>query len=265
MDAERRICVFFNSLTCTFVSQEGEVMRLRNQSQGLNANCGRWRYMLNREERNITSRGLSAVTAKPISCRMSQMQRPPSSRSPTGVSQLPTSGSHLIGLKLELFCNRRPVGKSILVADIHLCFTIRFYLQSNIFGFLPVWRLLWREDGSVIYSYNCHWVLPPLSPSGLSAAELACIPHCLIWDWVAFLCVVRFTGLRWRYSDPPPHRSDWFRSHFTTDGWSVGKTWCRAPSGTHDQIFVNYLTATVLSYSFALSDERSGLSFVSQV
>jgi hypothetical protein len=30
----------------------------------------------------------------------------------------------------------------------------------------------------------------------------------------------------------------------------------------HDQIFVNCMTATVLSYSGALSDERSGLSFV---
>jgi hypothetical protein len=41
-------------------------------------------------------------------------------------------------------------------------------------------------------------------------------------------------------------------------------SWCRAPSGPLGQIFVNCLTATVLSYSRALSDERSGLSFVSR-
>jgi hypothetical protein len=53
------------------------------------------------------------------------------------------------------------------------------------------------------------------------------------------------------------------QSRFTTDGLSVSMCWCRAPSGAHDQIFVNCLTGTVLSYSGALSDERSDLSFVS--
>jgi hypothetical protein len=40
-------------------------------------------------------------------------------------------------------------------------------------------------------------------------------------------------------------------------------SWCLAPSGAHDQMFVNCLTITVLSHSCAVSDERSGLSFVS--
>jgi hypothetical protein len=47
-----------------------------------------------------------------------------------------------------------------------------------------------------------------------------------------------------------------------TDGRSVSMSWFRAPSGAHDQIFVNCLTVTVLPYSGALSDYRSGLSFV---
>jgi hypothetical protein len=51
------------------------------------------------------------------------------------------------------------------------------------------------------------------------------------------------------------------QSHFATDGQSVSMSWGRAPSGVHDQIFVNCLSATVLSYEGALSDERSGLSF----
>jgi hypothetical protein len=40
-------------------------------------------------------------------------------------------------------------------------------------------------------------------------------------------------------------------------------SWYRAPSGAHDQIVVNCLTFAVLSCSCALSDERSGLYFVS--
>jgi hypothetical protein len=48
-----------------------------------------------------------------------------------------------------------------------------------------------------------------------------------------------------------------------TDGQSVSKSWCRAPSRTHDQIFsYYYLTVTVLFLWVALSDERTGLSFV---
>jgi hypothetical protein len=37
------------------------------------------------------------------------------------------------------------------------------------------------------------------------------------------------------------------QSHITTDGQSVCLSWCRAPSGAHDQIFVHCLTVTVLS------------------
>jgi hypothetical protein len=48
-------------------------------------------------------------------------------------------------------------------------------------------------------------------------------------------------------------------SHFATDGRSVSMSWCRALSATHDQMFVNCLTVTVLPCSGDLSDERSGL------
>jgi hypothetical protein len=41
---------------------------------------------------------------------------------------------------------------------------------------------LWREDGSVIYLYNCFWVLPEHSLLGRSPAELTAIFDCLIWD-----------------------------------------------------------------------------------
>jgi hypothetical protein len=43
---------------------------------------------------------------------------------------------------------------------------------------------------------------------------------------------------------------------------SVSKSWCRAQSGTFDQIYI-FFKVTVLSFGGALSDERSGLSFIS--
>jgi hypothetical protein len=52
------------------------------------------------------------------------------------------------------------------------------------------------------------------------------------------------------------------RSHIATDGQSISKSWCRVPSGAHDQIFITLLTVTVLFLWGALSDEKTGLSFV---
>jgi hypothetical protein len=43
---------------------------------------------------------------------------------------------------------------------------------------------------------------------------------------------------------------------------TVSRPVCLGPSGAYDQIFITYVTVTVLFLSGALSDERSGLSFV---
>jgi hypothetical protein len=55
------------------------------------------------------------------------------------------------------------------------------------------------------------------------------------------------------------------QSHIATDGQSISKSWCRAPSGAHDQIFITVdsysSTVTVLFLWGTLSDERRGLSF----
>jgi hypothetical protein len=48
------------------------------------------------------------------------------------------------------------------------------------------------------------------------------------------------------------------RSHAATDGQAVSVSWCWGPSGAHDQMFL-----TVLSLWSTLSDERTGLPFVS--
>jgi hypothetical protein len=52
----------------------------------------------------------------------------------------------------------------------------------------------------------------------------------------------------------------------TTDGQSVSKSWCRAQSGTFDQRYISFSFFFLKLQSCliwgALSDERSGLSFV---
>jgi hypothetical protein len=58
-----------------------------------------------------------------------------------------------------------------------------------------------------------------------------------------FRRLLRLAGLRWRYWNPPPRRvvlTHWSesKSHIVTDGQSISKSWCRAPSGAHDQIQV---------------------------
>jgi hypothetical protein len=62
--------------------------------------------------------------------------------------------------------------------------------------------------------------------------------------WLPVRRLLRLVGSRWRYSSPPPHGSFLTtyniqsQSHIATDGQSVSKSWCRAQSGTHDQIFL---------------------------
>jgi hypothetical protein len=55
-------------------------------------------------------------------------------------------------------------------------------------------------------------------------------------------------------------------SHLAADGQSVSTSWCRAHFGTSDQSLLlkkrTSLEVSVLSVGGALSDERSGLSFV---
>jgi hypothetical protein len=75
-------------------------------------------------------------------------------------------------LKLKLIYDRRSVGQSVLLSDSNLEPMTRFCFLSDDCGFLDVWHPLWREDGSVIYLYNCFWALPEHSLLGRSPAEL---------------------------------------------------------------------------------------------
>jgi hypothetical protein len=63
------------------------------------------------------------------------------------------------------------------------------------------------------------------------------------------------------------NESNWIRvsqSHIATDGQSVCLSWCRAPSGAQDQILITVCQLLSCPWEGALSDESTGLSFVSQ-
>jgi hypothetical protein len=78
-----------------------------------------------------------------------------------------------------------------------------------------------------------------------------------------FRRLLRLARLRWRYSNPLHTAHCTVVKVKVTLRLTVSQSWCRAPSGTHDQIFSYYsLTVTVLFLWGALSVERMGLSFV---
>jgi hypothetical protein len=68
----------------------------------------------------------------------------------------------------------------------------------------------------------------------------------------------------WNFGTQVKSISSQSQSHIATDGQSVSKSWCRAPFETYDQIFstVWQLRSCFFFLWGALSDERTGLSFV---
>jgi hypothetical protein len=102
--------------------------------------------------------------------------------------------------KSKLYYDPQSVGQSVLEWSIHLGLTTRCLLLSDSCGFICMGRSLWREDGSVVYI--CCWPSPTQSLSGP-----------ILWDSWSYFTV-------------------------STDGQSISKSWCRAPSAAHDQIFI---------------------------
>jgi hypothetical protein len=154
--------------------------------------------------------------------------------------------------KLNLYCNRRSVGQSVLVSDPHLWPTTKCLLLSDICALHVVGRPLWREDGSVIYSYNL------LSLSGPSPAELMTTFYCLIWDSpnlegqvpvfisprnrgaqlypraIGFPSrrLLRLAGLQWRYCNPTAYaRVTQSLIHCTPPSVPLLWVWWFLPSG----------------------------------
>jgi hypothetical protein len=132
-----------------------------------------------------------------------------------------------------------------------------FCFLSDKCGFLDVGRTLWREDGSVIYSYKCSWALPEQLLSSPSPAEHDHIFYGLIWEpptWRARSPYSYPPGTGWT-TYTPRHRVS-FSSPLTTlrataevkvKGilWTmVSRQAClrlRHPSGTSNQSFFSSL------------------------
>jgi hypothetical protein len=101
-------------------------------------------------------------------------------------------------------------------------------------AFFCLGRPLLLEDGFVIYSYQYPWALPEQSLTDSSPAELGIISFLLPHLRLDSLSVASYHSQGYRGGQS--------QSHFATDGRSVSM------SGAHDQMFVNSLKVTVLSY-----------------
>jgi hypothetical protein len=84
-----------------------------------------------------------------------------------------------------------------------------------------------------------------LAPFWLWTTTVFCLLLWLTWFWFMNESVFRL-------------------SHIATDGQSVCLSWCRVPSGAHDQILITVWQLLSCPWEGALSDKRTGLWFVSQ-
>jgi hypothetical protein len=132
--------------------------------------------------------------------------------------------------------DRRSVGQSIFELSTHLGLTARFLLLSDICGFVHMGRSLWREDGSVVYF--CCWPSPAQSFSGPSSVGLITIFYSLRFETSLFVASYDSQGYGGGIRNPLHTGHSQSQSHIATDGQSVCLSWCRAPSGAHDQILV---------------------------
>jgi hypothetical protein len=149
-------------------------------------------------------------------------------------------------------------------------------LLSESCSVLSVGRPLWRQNGFEACSAVIKWpesrrtrnhtLLSHLrlpQPGGPDSRIY--IPQELGGPLISLDTGLRVTGLRLRYSNPPPHWIYSCRSwsYFTTNGQSVSMSKCRAHSRTWDQILLP--VRTLLSESCGiLSDERTGLELQSK-
>jgi hypothetical protein len=136
-----------------------------------------------------------------------------------------------VEVKLRPTANRPVYPGAELPSETHdQIFSLYWQLRVSYCG-----RPIWREDGSVIYSFNCFWALPEQSLSGPSPAELTTIFHCLMIlpqpegpgpriyipqeqdgpvipldTGFPFRRLLRLSGLQWRYSNLPSHALCWY-------------------------------------------------------
>jgi hypothetical protein len=110
---------------------------------------------------------------------------------------------------------------------------------------IPYWTTSVFSSAWVTWFWftNRSLVQLPLSASYHSTAEHWTIelPSELSYEWISWILSL---------------------SHITTDGQSVSKSWYRVPSGAYDQIFITVWQLRSCLLWGALSDKRTGLSFL---
>jgi hypothetical protein len=142
---------------------------------------------------------------------------------------------------LETSIMLRPTASRLICLGINHPFGAYYQIFITVsWVFVDVGRSLWREDGSVVY--NCCWPSPAQSFSGPSPVVIVIIFYCLRFETSLFVASYDSQGygggirLRLHKSKSKSKSS---QSHTATDCQSVSKSWYRAPSGVHDQIFIS--------------------------
>jgi hypothetical protein len=121
------------------------------------------------------------------------------------------------------------------------------------------------ESGLLYYILYYLYIFRPKEPSRASLNEHK-------RSMMIRICYQTHAGSRWRYSTPPPNGFPILlsesESYVTTDGQSTSLSWYKAPiRGLRPDFYcrteyARRLTVTFLVPWGALSDERTGLSFV---
>jgi hypothetical protein len=149
-----------------------------------------------------------------------------------------------INSESESYITRLSVGQSVLEWSTHLGLTTSSLLLSDSCGFVDVGRSLWWEDGPVVY--NWYWPSPAQLFSGPNPMRISNIFYCLKFE-TSFSSPPTTRRATVKVFDPASIRetaSSWLliqsqsQSYIATDGQSVSQSWCRAQSGSHDQIFI---------------------------
>jgi hypothetical protein len=141
------------------------------------------------------------------------------------------------------------VGHQFGAHDLILIFLCLVF--GSYFFVLHIGCPLWWEDWSVVWSAITHWSescrthnytllsrlrLPHLGGPGprIYIPQKQGGPVIPLGTRFPFLHLLQLTGLRWRYSNAPPHENSPFKYievevGFVTDGQSANSSWCRAP------------------------------------
>jgi hypothetical protein len=145
------------------------------------------------------------------------------------------------------------------------------YYLCDSYGLVLVGRPLWQEVGSVFCMW-C-WPLPAQSFLGPSPLGLETIFYCLTFETSLFVASYDSQGHGGGIR-PRLHTGNLTNSTILELSWvelsfilrpTVSRPVClriKHPFGAYDQIFITCVTVVVLFLWGALSDERTGLSFI---